>query len=61
MMNGNCKAQECINDVKNQINKAEAELKQAKMKAENTANKTAIDGAISSLQNACDCLCKFQD
>lgn len=62
MMNDtNYKAQDCINDVKSQLSKAETELNQAKMKAERTENKTVIEDAISSLKNACDCLDKFQD
>lgn len=61
MMNNNCKAQDCINDVKTQISKAETELNEAKMKAEKSGNKEVIEEAISSLKSACDCLDKFQD
>lgn len=61
MNNTNYKAQDCINDVKTQLNKAETELNEAKMKAEKTENKTVIEDAISSLKSACDSLDKFQD
>lgn len=54
-------AQDYVNEVKTEINQAKSCLETAKAKAEKAQNKQVIDQAISSLNNACDCLCSYQD
>ncbi len=55
------KAVDYVEEVKSEINTAKSALQQAKMKAEKMENKNVIDDAISSLTNACDSLCSYQD